>query len=115
MVPIDRKTCTTKKPLMIVFSIYNTNSSYDNYSILLFLCIVFYFRCTKMFNCLKEVRDHLENQLDTDDEITKTRKFKELMELLKKMQECGQPPEELLRDVADGNPMPDNMGQCNLM
>lgn len=68
-----------------------------------------------MFECLKEVRDHLETQLDTDDETTKTRKFKELMELLKKMQECGQPPDELLKDVADGGPMPDNMGQCNLM
>lgn len=68
-----------------------------------------------MFECMKEVRDHLENQLDTDDEVTKTRKFKELMELLKKMQECGQPPEELLQDVGDGSPMPDNLGQCNLM
>jgi len=68
-----------------------------------------------MFSCIKEVRDHLENQQDTDDDVTKTRKFKELMELLKKMQECGQPPEELMRDVADGNPIPDNVGQCILM
>lgn len=64
---------------------------------------------------MKEVKDHLESQQDTNDEVTKTRKFKELMELLKKMQECGQPPEELLRDLGDGNTMPDNMGQCNLM
>lgn len=64
---------------------------------------------------MKEVRDHLESQQDTDDEVTKTRKFKELMELLKKMQECGQPPEELLRDLSDGSSIPDNMGQCNLM
>lgn len=72
-----------------------------------------YFRYTKMFDSMKEVRDHLENQNDTDDEITKTRKFKELMELLKKMQECGQPPEELLKDLSDG--IPENNGQCNLM
>lgn len=72
-------------------------------------------RYTQMFSCIKEVRDHLENQQDSDDDITKTRKFKELMELLKKMQECGQPPEELMRDVADGNPIPDNVGQCSLM
>ncbi|KAL5242214.1 hypothetical protein ACI65C_009624 [Semiaphis heraclei] len=69
----------------------------------------------QMFSCIKEVRDHLENQQDTDDDVTKTRKFKELMELLKKMQECGQPPEELMRDVADGNPIPDNVGQCTVM
>lgn len=62
---------------------------------------------------MKDVRDHLENQNDSEDEVTKTRKFKELMELLKKMQECGQPPEELLRDLADG--VPENNGQCNLM
>jgi len=68
-----------------------------------------------MFNCIKEVRDHLESQQDTDDEVTKMTKFKELMELLKKMQECGQPPEELLRDVTDGNPLPENNGQCSLM
>lgn len=74
-----------------------------------------HFRYTKIFDRMKEVRDHLENQQDTDDEVTKTKKFKELMELLKKMQECGQPPDELLKDVADGNPMPDNIGQCNLM
>lgn len=68
-----------------------------------------------MYDCVKEVRDHLESQQDTDDEVTKMRKFKELMELLKKMQECGQPPDELLRDVADGNPLPENNGQCSLM
>ncbi|KAL4096948.1 hypothetical protein QTP88_021815 [Uroleucon formosanum] len=72
-------------------------------------------RYTQMFSCIKEVRDHLENQQDSDDDVTKTRKFKELMELLKKMQECGQPPEELMRDVADGNPIPENVGQCSLM
>lgn len=72
-------------------------------------------RYTKMYDYVKEVRDHLENQQDTDDEVTKMRKFKELMELLKKMQECGQPPDELLRDVADGNPLPENNGQCSLM
>lgn len=68
-----------------------------------------------MYDRVKEVKDHLESQQDTDDEITKMRKFKELMELLKKMQECGQPPEELLRDVADGNMLPENNGQCNIM
>lgn len=62
---------------------------------------------------MKEVRDHLETHADTDDEVTKTRKFKELMELLKKMQECGQPPKELLGDE-DERPMPD-MSQCNIM
>ncbi|XP_050436991.1 peroxisomal biogenesis factor 19 [Adelges cooleyi] len=71
-------------------------------------------RYTKMFDFMKEVRDHLETQNDSDDEITKTRKFKELMELLKKMQECGQPPQELLGDAA-GPPMPDSMGQCSIM
>lgn len=68
-----------------------------------------------MFDCIKDVRDNLDTQQDTDDEITKTRKFKELMELLKKMQECGNPPEELLTDVANGSPIPDNFDQCNLM
>lgn len=66
-----------------------------------------------MFSCIKEVRDHLDTQQDIDDEVTKTRKFKELMELLKKMQECGQPPKELL-DLENAVPTPD-MGQCNLM
>lgn len=74
-----------------------------------------FFRYTKMFDCMKDVRDHLETQNDTDDEVTKTRKFKELMELLKKMQECGQPPEELLKDVADVDGALENSGQCNLM
>jgi len=72
-------------------------------------------RHLKVYGCVKEVKDHLESQQDTDDEITKMRKFKELMELLKKMQECGQPPEELLRDVADGNLLPENNGQCSIM
>jgi len=69
----------------------------------------------KMYDCVKEISVHLESQQETDDEVTKMRKFKELMELLKKMQECGQPPDELLRDVADGNPFPENNSQCSLM
>lgn len=68
-----------------------------------------------MFEIVKEVRSNLENQQDTDDEITKTRKFKELMELLKKMQDCGTPPDDLLKDIANNGPIPENSGQCNVM
>lgn len=41
-------------------------------------------KCTKIFDCLKEVLDYFENRSDTDDEITKRRKFEEHMESLKK-------------------------------
>lgn len=68
-----------------------------------------------MFDIIKEVRGHLEDQQDNDDEITKTRKFKELMELLKKMQDCGTPPDGLLKEIADGGQAQETFGQCSLM
>ncbi|VVC42777.1 Pex19 protein [Cinara cedri] len=69
----------------------------------------------RMFAFMMEIKDNLENQQDTDDEITKTRKFIELLEMLKKMQECGPPPDELIENTDDKSLIQKNSEQCNPM
>ena len=44
---------------------------------------------------MQKVCIEFENEKDSDDSVTKNRRFEKILALMQEMQECGHPPKEL--------------------
>ncbi|XP_063991805.1 peroxisomal biogenesis factor 19 [Diachasmimorpha longicaudata] len=69
-------------------------------------------RFTKQFGLMQQVCGELEKEKEDDSEATKKAQFNKILGLMQEMQNCGQPPEDLIGDQTnlfdfdkDGNPL----------
>lgn len=66
-----------------------------------------YERFEKQQTLMQQVCAELENELDSDSEEVKRKRFEKVLELMQKMQDLGQPPTELVGDIG---PVPQSFG-----
>ncbi|XP_015115214.1 peroxisomal biogenesis factor 19 [Diachasma alloeum] len=69
-------------------------------------------RFTKQFDLMQKVCTELEKEKDDDSDPVKKQQFEKILGLMQEMQNCGQPPEDLVGEQTslfqfdnDGNPM----------
>lgn len=77
---------------------------------------------TLQYNLMKTICQEFEKETTADSEDTKNHRFKRILELMQEMQELGQPPKEILGEMApglefDANGFPKllNSNQCTVM
>ncbi|XP_074652402.1 peroxisomal biogenesis factor 19-like [Tubulanus polymorphus] len=85
-------------------------SEYDNYN--------------KQFQLMKRICDEFDAETEADTDESKRERFERILDLMQQMQECGQPPAEIVGEMApglqfDANGMPTlpdgAAAQCSLM
>lgn len=54
---------------------------------------------------MQKVCIEFENEKDSDDSVTKNRRFEKILALMQEMQECGHPPKELAGETDLPNPL----------
>ncbi|XP_022123930.2 peroxisomal biogenesis factor 19 [Pieris rapae] len=78
-----------------------------------------YERFSQQEKLMRQVCDELEPEQESDPEDVKKRRFQVVLELMQKTQDLGQPPTELVGDMAEPppgfTPAPDTNSQCSLM
>ena len=62
-----------------------TQSEYDNYN--------------KQFNLMTRICSEFEEEQDDEPQDIKTQRFERIIDLMQQMQECGQPPKDIVGDM----------------
>ncbi|KAG8238701.1 hypothetical protein J437_LFUL018391 [Ladona fulva] len=82
-----------------------------------------YQKFEQQYRLMCQVCEELKKEQESDSEDVKRGRFDKILELMQKMQDCGQPPKELVGDLnsivqfdEQGNPkLPGLTNQCSLM
>lgn len=64
-----------------------------------------YDKYNRQFSVMQKVCIEFENEKDSDDSVTKNRRFEKILALMQEMQECGHPPKELAGETDLPNPL----------